>query len=597
LGLLEKIDDHKLMVPRGDRSHAVVEPYLTDQWFVKIAPLAEPAIRAVESGDIKFVPDNWKNTYYDWMRNIQDWCISRQIWWGHRIPAWYDPQGKIYVGRSEAEIRQKHALQDSVALRQDEDVLDTWFSSALWPFSTLGWPQHTEELKTFYPTDVLVTGFDIIFFWVARMIMMGLKFTGQVPFREVYIHGLVRDSHGQKMSKSKGNVLDPLDLIDGIDLEPLVKKRTTGLMQPEMAPKIEKLTRKDFPDGIPAFGTDALRFTFAAMATTGRDINFDMARVEGYRNFCNKLWNAARYVLMNTEGQDCGQSNDDVELSAADLWILSKFQQTAKTVADTFKQYRMDLASQAIYEFTWNEYCDWYLELSKPVLNNAESSEQALRGTRRTLVRVLESLLRLAHPIMPYISEEIWQRVAPLADAQGETIMTQCFPQPEEDKIDHQAIAEIEWVKQFILGIRQIRGEMNINPGKPVPVLLQDGSDNDQHLLNKHQRYIQFLAKTESLTWLNTGDEAPEASTCLVGNMKVLIPLAGLIDKEAEISRLTKELDKLQKELERLDGKLNNANFVDKAPAQVVDKEKQRRAETASAMENLQEQLKRIQSL
>jgi valyl-tRNA synthetase len=429
------------------------------------------------------------------------------------------------------------------------------------------------------------------------MIMMGLKFTGQVPFREVYIHGLVRDSHGQKMSKSKGNVLDPLDLIDGIDLEPLVKKRTTGLMQPEMAPKIEKLTRKDFPDGIPAFGTDALRFTFAAMATTGRDINFDMARVEGYRNFCNKLWNAARYVLMNTEGQDCGQSNDDVELSAADLWILSKFQQTAKTVADTFKQYRMDLASQAIYEFTWNEYCDWYLELSKPVLNNAESSEQALRGTRRTLVRVLESLLRLAHPIMPYISEEIWQRVAPLADAQGETIMTQCFPQPEEDKIDHQAIAEIEWVKQFILGIRQIRGEMNINPGKPVPVLLQDGSDNDQHLLNKHQRYIQFLAKTESLTWLNTGDEAPEASTCLVGNMKVLIPLAGLIDKEAEISRLTKELDKLQKELERLDGKLNNANFVDKAPAQVVDKEKQRRAETASAMENLQEQLKRIQSL
>jgi valyl-tRNA synthetase len=386
-------------------------------------------------------------------------------------------------------------------------------------------------------------------------------------------------------------------LIDGIDLEPLVKKRTTGLMQPEMAPKIEKLTRKDFPDGIPAFGTDALRFTFAAMATTGRDINFDMARVEGYRNFCNKLWNAARYVLMNTEGQDCGQSNDDVELSAADLWILSKFQQTAKTVADTFKQYRMDLASQAIYEFTWNEYCDWYLELSKPVLNNAESSVQALRGTRRTLVRVLETLLRLAHPIMPYISEEIWQRVAPLADAQGETIMTQSFPQPEEDKIDHQAIAEIEWVKQFILGIRQIRGEMNINPGKPVPVLLQDGSDSDQHLLNKHEQYIQFLGKTESITWLNAGEEAPEASTCLVGNMKVLIPLAGLIDKDAEATRLSKDLEKRQKELDSLDRQLSNANFVDKARAEVVDKVKQRRAETASAMKNLQEQLKRIQSL
>jgi valyl-tRNA synthetase len=597
LGLLEKIEDHKLMVPRGDRSQAVVEPYLTDQWFVKIGPLAEPAVKAVETGDIKFVPDNWKNTYYDWMRNIQDWCISRQIWWGHRIPAWYDPQGTIYVGRSEAEVRQKHNLDDSVSLKQDEDVLDTWFSSALWPFSTLGWPHETQELKTFYPTDVLVTGFDIIFFWVARMIMMGLKFTGEVPFREVYIHGLVRDSHGQKMSKSKGNVLDPLDLIDGIDLETLVKKRTTGLMQPQMAPKIEKLTRKDFPDGIQPFGTDALRFTFAAMASTGRDINFDLARVEGYRNFCNKLWNAARYVLMNTEGQDCGQNNDDVALSAADLWIISKLQQTEKTVIDTFKQYRMDLASQAIYEFTWNEYCDWYLELSKPVLNNAQSTAQALRGTRRTLVRILETLLRLAHPIMPYITEEIWQKVAPLAGAQGETIMLQTFPQPEDARIDHQAMAEIEWVKQFILGIRQIRGEMNISPGKSVPVLLQDGSENDHQLLKKHEHYIQFLAKTESITWLNAGEEAPEASTCLVGKMKVLIPLAGLIDKEAEITRLTKELDKLQKELQRLDGKLNNASFVDKAPAQVVDKEKQRRAETASAMDNLQDQLKRIQSL
>jgi valyl-tRNA synthetase len=596
-GLLEKIDDHKLMVPRGDRSHAVVEPYLTDQWFVKIGPLAEPAIKAVETGKIKFVPDNWKNTYYDWMRNIQDWCISRQIWWGHRIPAWYDEQGNIYVGRSEAEVRQKHDLGDSYALKQDDDVLDTWFSSALWPFSTLGWPQETNEMKTFYPTNVLVTGFDIIFFWVARMIMMGLKFTGEVPFHEVYIHGLVRDSHGQKMSKSKGNVLDPLDLIFGIDLEPLVTKRTTGLMQPQMAPKIEKLTRKDFPDGIPAFGTDALRFTFAAMATTGRDINFDMARVEGYRNFCNKLWNAARYALMNTEGHDCGQTGGDVQLNAADRWIISRLQQTEKTVIESVKQYRFDLASQAIYEFTWNEYCDWYLELSKPVLNNEDSSPEALRGTRRTLVRVLDELLRLAHPIMPYITEEIWQRVAPLAGAQGKTIMSQAYPQPDETQIDREAVTEVEWVKQFILGIRQIRGEMNISPGKPVPVLLQDGDDNDQRLLQKHEPYIHFLAKTQSITWLNAGEQAPEASTSLVGNMKVLIPLAGLIDKEAEIARLNKELDKKQKELQRLDGKLNNASFVDKAPAQVVDKEKQRRAETAAAIENLQEQLSRIQSL
>jgi len=501
------------------------------------------------------------------------------------------------VGRSETEVRRKHGLADALALKQDEDVLDTWFSSALWPFSTLGWPQETDELKTFYPTDVLVTGFDIIFFWVARMIMMGLKFTGEVPFREVYIHGLVRDSHGQKMSKSKGNVLDPLDVISGIDLETLVGKRTTGLMQPQMAPKIEKATRKDFPEGISPHGTDALRFTFAALATTGRDINFDMARVEGYRNFCNKLWNAARYVLMNTEGQDCGQNNDEVDLNAADRWIISRLQQTAKTVTDTFKQYRMDLAAQAIYEFTWNEYCDWYLELSKPVLNNPQSSAQALRGTRRTLVRVLESLLRLAHPIMPFITEEIWQRVAPLAGAQGDAIMLQPFPQPQENDINTQSIEEIEWVKRFILGIRQIRGEMNINPGKPLPVLLQDGSDKDRELLGKHQMYITFLAKTESITWLNPGDAAPESATCLAGDMKVLIPMAGLIDKDAEENRLTKELAKNEKELQGLDGKLNNASFVDKAPTDVVDKVKQRRAEVVAAMEKLQEQLKRIRSL
>ncbi|MDD3449490.1 MAG: valine--tRNA ligase, partial [Gammaproteobacteria bacterium] len=474
-GLLEKIDPHKLMVPRGDRSHAVIEPYLTDQWFVDLtreaqpdgrpgglAAITRPAIEAVSGGNIRFIPENWEKTYFQWLENIQDWCISRQIWWGHRIPAWYDPDGRFYVGRSEAAVREKHGLGEDVILTRDADVLDTWFSSALWPFSTLGWPRETPEYATFYPTSVLVTGFDIIFFWVARMIMMGLKFTGDVPFREVYIHGLVRDAHGQKMSKSKGNVLDPIDLIDGIELDRLVAKRTSGLMQPQMAKAIEKMTRKDFPDGIPAFGTDAMRFTFCALASTGRDIKFDLGRIEGYRNFCNKLWNAARYVLMNTEGQDTGRGNEPVALSLADRWIISRLQQTERTVAESIGAYRFDLAAQAIYEFTWNEYCDWYLELSKPVLTAESGSEEARRGTRRTLVRVLEALLRLAHPLMPFITEEIWQRVAPLAGKSGSTIMLQPYPQAEAGKEDAQAVADMEWVQAFIIGVRSIRGEMNI---------------------------------------------------------------------------------------------------------------------------------------
>ncbi|MGD2057076.1 MAG: valine--tRNA ligase, partial [Gammaproteobacteria bacterium] len=500
-GLLEKIEDHRLMVPRGDRSGAVVEPYLTDQWFVKIGPLAQPAVRAVEDGRIRFIPDNWKNTYFEWMRNIQDWCISRQIWWGHRIPAWYDAGGGVYVGRSEAEVRKQHGLGEDVALTRDEDVLDTWFSSALWPFSTLGWPEQTAGLQTFYPTSVLVTGFDIIFFWVARMIMMGLQFMGDVPFREVYIHGLVRDAHGQKMSKSKGNVLDPLDLIDGIDLESLVAKRRTGLMQPHMAERIEKHTRKDFPDGIPAFGTDALRFTFAALASTGRDINFDLGRTEGYRNFCNKLWNAARYVLLNTEGRDCALEGTPVELNAADRWIVSLLQTTQQEVAGAIENYRFDLAAQAIYSFTWDEYCDWYLELSKAVLTDPDSREEQLRGTRRTLVTVMEALLRLAHPVIPFITEEIWQRVAPLAGTGGKTIMLQPFPVADGGRIDAQAIEEIEWIKDFIIGVRKIRSGYSIDPRKPLPVLLENGSASDRERLTRNTKFLTAAGRVESTTW------------------------------------------------------------------------------------------------
>ena len=597
LGLVEKVEDHKLMVPRGDRSGSVVEPYLTDQWFVKIGPLAEPAIRAVEDGSIRFVPDNWKNTYFEWMRNIQDWCISRQIWWGHRIPAWYDEAGNIYVARSESEAREQHNLGSDVALTQDHDVLDTWFSSALWPFSTLGWPDETEALKTFYPTSVLVTGFDIIFFWVARMIMMGLKFTGEVPFREVYIHGLVRDAHGQKMSKSKGNVLDPIDLIDGIDLESLVTKRRAGLMQPQMAERIAKQTRKDFPDGIPAFGTDALRFTFAALASTGRDINFDLGRIEGYRNFCNKLWNAARYVLMNTEGMDCGQDGGEVTLNAADRWIISLLQKTAQEVTESTDNYRFDLAAQAIYTFIWDEYCDWYLELSKPVLTSPDSSATEQRGTRRTLVQVMETVLRLIHPLAPFISEEIWQRMAPLAGVKGATIMRQRYPVPDSTAVDQGAIEEINWVKDFIAGIRKIRSGMNIDPRKPVPVMLAGGSATDKERLEGNRHYLESVGRTADVTWLENGDTAPESATALMGEMKLLIPLAGLIDQQAEITRLDKELDNKHNELSRCEKKLSNESFVAKAPAAVVEKEQARAAALKTAISSLEEQKEKIQAL
>jgi len=597
-GLLEKIDDHKLMVPRGDRSDTVIEPLLTDQWFVKAGPLAKPAIEAVENGDIKFVPDNWKNTYFEWMRNIEDWCISRQIWWGHRIPAWYDDKGDVYVGRSEEEIRSKHNISDDVVLKQDEDVLDTWFSSALWPFSTLGWPEDTDAVKTFYPTSVLVTGFDIIFFWVARMIMMGLKFMDDVPFKEVYIHGLVRDANGQKMSKSKGNVLDPLDLIDGIELEDLVSKRTRGLMQPEMAKKIEKATRKDFADGIPAFGTDALRFTFAALASTGRDIKFDLNRIAGYRNFCNKLWNAARFVLMNTEGKDTGIDNDDMEFNRFDRWIVSRLQQVEKEVVDAIDSYRLDHAAQAIYDFTWNEYCDWYLELSKSVLQDENSSEAAQRGTRGTLVRVLETLLRLAHPIIPYITEEIWQRVAPLAGKSGDTIMTQPYPVANLDMVDDIAIHETELVMALNKGVRRIRSERDIKPNKALPVLVQNLNAAEQAVLEETAKCSMNISRIETIDFVGADTELSESATALVGAEGTLhIPMTGLIDKDEELKRFDKEIGKAEKELEMRQKKLSNENYVAKAPEAVVNKERQRVTELESALTRLAEERKKIEAL
>jgi valyl-tRNA synthetase len=601
LGLLEKIEPHTLKVPRGDRSGVVVEPWLTDQWYVNAKVLAEPAIKAVEDGRIRFVPQQYENLYFAWMRDIQDWCISRQLWWGHRIPAWYDLHGNVYVGRNEAEVRDKYSLGDEAELRQDEDVLDTWFSSGLWTFSTLGWPEQTPELKTFHPTDVLVTGFDIIFFWVARMIMMTMHLvkhpdgSAQVPFKTVYVHGLVRDAEGQKMSKSKGNVLDPLDIIDGISLEDLVQKRTAGLMQPQMAQKIESRTRKEFPTGIAAYGCDALRFTFASLASTGRDIKFDMGRVEGYRNFCNKLWNAARYVLMNTEGLDTGLNDLPRTYSLPDRWIQSRLHGTISKVRESIESYRLDLAAQAIYEFVWNEYCDWYLEAAKINLQSDDDAKQ--RGTRETLVEVLECVLRLAHPLMPFITEEIWQRTSPLVGRKGATVMTQPFPQAVPDRVDVHSEREMEWVMNFLLGVRRIRGEMNIPPGKPLPVILQNGQPTDRQWLEDSRELLVRLGRLSDIVWLETGEDAPESAIALLGDMRIMIPMKGLIDKEAELARLAKEIQRIEKELPRVEAKLNDPTFIGKAPAQVVAKEQAKLADLQSGLRQMTEQAEKIKAL
>ena len=671
-GCLDRVEPYRHQIPRGERTGAVVEPRLTSQWFVRAAPLAEPAIRAVETGAVRFVPENWAKVYFQWMRDIEDWCISRQIWWGHRIPAWYDPDGNIYVGRSEAEVRARHGLGPVVSLERDPDVLDTWFSSALWPFSTLGWPRDSERLAGFYPTSVLVTGFDIIFFWVARMIMMGIEFMDDVPFGEVYIHGLVLDADGEKMSKSKGNILDPLDLIDGIDLESLVVKRTTGLMKPDDAPRIAQATRRQFPDGIPAYGTDALRFTFCSLATNGRNVRFDLGRIEGNRNFCNKLWNAARYVLRSagpggelalpgdaaprvadglglpdrgdrgtdavlsaTDGPDLPDARDggsdtvpsvadgrdlpghrdrepgavpsvpdgpDISdyrdhepgavLSVADRWIRSRLVALAEQVGDGFASYRFDYVASSLYDFTWNEFCDWYLELTKPVLGGPDVPEAARHATRRTLVEVFETLLRFLHPIMPFVTEDLWRRIAPAAGIEGETIMLQPWPEPGE--ADPAAEAEIEWIKTFVLAVRHVRGEMELAPGRRIAVRLQGGDALDAERIDSHRELLGSLARLERLTWLEPDAPPPPGAAAFAGALKILLPFEGTVDLAAERARLEREIEKRVRDLGQVEAKLANEAFVARAPAPVVEKQRERAVALGQAVGRLRDQVERL---
>ena len=646
-GALVEVREHRHAVPRGDRSQAVLEPFLTDQWFVRAKPLAEPAIAAVEGGRVRFVPENWSATYFEWMRNIEDWCISRQLWWGHQIPAWYGEAGEIFVGRDEAEVRRRHNLANDFPLRRDEDVLDTWFSSALWPFSTLGWPKETAELQRFYPGTVLVTGFDILFFWVARMIMMGLKFMGDVPFREVYVHGLIRDHQGQKMSKSKGNVIDPLDLIDGVDLETLVEKRTAGLMQPQLTRQIEAATRAQFPDGIPAFGADAVRFSFAAMASTGQDIRYDLDRTAGYRNFCTKLWNAARFVFMQntrnegilpshptnpgsegilsphstnpgSEGIPPSHSTNPGskgippsnptpaqdrnaapwtggESGLADRWILSRLGKALAATRQGLDGYRLDLASRAMYDFVWREYCDWYLELAKIVL--AGEDRRAAAAARRTLAQVLEVALRALHPIMPFITEALWQRAAPLAGVGGESVMIAAWPQAEDYPEDAQAEAGIEWLQGFVLGIRRIRGELNLPPGRPLAVLAHGADAQDRARIETLADLLYPLAGISELKLLAADTEPPPAAAALHGELRLLTPLAGVIDSAAESTRLAKLVTQAENALQAAENKLSNPQFRSKAPHEVVQATRDRQKALRRDLERLREQAERVKAL
>ena len=592
LDLIAKVEKHKYKVPRGDRTDQVIEPFLTDQWFVKVKPLAEPAIEAVKNGTIKFVPKNWERTYFDWMENIEDWCISRQIWWGHRIPAWYDERGNVFVARSkDAAIQQAKAFHGDVdfSLYQDEDVLDTWFSSALWPFSTLGWPKKTEELEFFYPTNVLVTGFDIIFFWVARMIMFGLKFANDIPFHEVYIHGLVRDAEGQKMSKSKGNILDPIDLIDGIDLESLVSKRTTGLMQPDLVPKIEKATRKQYPDGIPAFGTDALRFTFARLATQGRDIRFDLNRIEGYRNFCNKLWNAARFVLMNADGVKPYSVNDFQPVTTAEKWIVSKLHETTVTIEQGFAIYRFDIASKQLYEFIWDEFCAWFIEIAKTMLRDEKIDEQCKTSLRKTLLMVLDATVRLLHPFMPYITEEIWRKIR--IENEDRSIMFQEFSDDMSQWTDAEASDEMNWLKAVVSNIRNIRSDMNINPGERIAAYCHTNSPQDLAYLQNHLSSIMELAKLKSLEKLNDSDfesmDMSNAISALTNEFRIIVSVQETADFDEQIKRLEKEINTQTIQIRRSNSKLENEQFLTKAPAAIIDKERTRLISCQKELEEL----------
>ncbi len=589
-----------MTVPRGDRSDAVVEPWLTDQWFVKIKPLADPAIKAVEDGDIEFVPRQYENMYFAWMRDIQDWCISRQQWWGHRIPAFYDQAGNIHVGRTESEARARAGLDDAEPLRQDDDVLDTWFSSALWTFGTLGWPERTPELDTYHPTDVLVTGYDIIFFWVARMVMMTMKFTGEVPFRKVYIHGMVRDADGAKMSKTRGNGLDPLDIIDGISTDGLVAKRTANMTQPRMAEAIEARTRREYPKGIPAYGTDALRFTFCAMASQGRDLAFDLARIEGYRNFCNKLWNATRFVLGHID--NAGQLDGPIREGTPDRWIRSRSRELLATAHRAIANYRFDLYANAVYEFAWHEYCDWYVELTKPVLFDASARPEEARAAKKTLLDVLELLLRAAHPIVPFITETLWQRIAPLNGSTGDTIMHRPFPEAEDEPAAADAEAAIEWLKAVVTATRNIRGELNVAPSRQVDVLLQGGGPQDRMRANDSRELLQRLANVGSVRWLDDGAEPPPVAVQVIagnadgeaGPLRVMVPMAGLIDVDAERSRLAKAIDKAAKDFARVEAKLANENFLAKAPEAVVTKERDKHHGLQNRLDTLRDQLARL---
>ena len=589
LGLMQEIEDYTLTIPRGDRSGAILEPLITNQWFLKMEPLAEPAITVVKNGELKFVPENWSKTYFEWLENIQDWCISRQLWWGHRIPAWYDNEGNVYVGESESEVREKNNIKNSIALTQDEDVLDTWFSSALWPFSSLGWPDETYDLKTFYPTNVLVTGFDIIFFWVARMVMMGLKFMKEIPFKEIYIHGLIKDKNGQKMSKSKGNILDPIDLIDGISLEDLLEKRVQGLMQPEMEKRIINDTKKEFPNGIPDFGTDALRFNFAIQASTGRDIRLDLRRVEGYRNFCNKIWNASRFIKMNTNDFELLDIND-ANGHPIDQWIQSKFAGTIDEIERQFNQYRFDLAATAMYEFVWNDFCDWYIELAKTLINDPEISDSQKDYTKNNLIKMLDAILRMLHPTIPFITEEIWQSLN--EDNKRRSIMKADFPSSNDWRVDDEIVANTEWLKNIVSSVRQIRSEMNIPPNESIKIIINDASNTDSRRLESLGSFILNLASVESITQKDTSDDIPKSAFALLNQMKIYIPLEGLVDIEEEKARLEKKLVKLNQELKSVQDRLSNDTFVEKAPTEVVEELKGKLKSLMSDQTRIEEQIK-----